>query len=75
MKKYEEQIGMKLYDVPKGSKIRVLANTKTAPFSKKVKVDDELTFEKIDGMYSICKDVEGSIIHLGPTTKVEILKQ
>jgi hypothetical protein len=74
MEDNSEQIGMKLYDVPRGSKIRVLANTKTAPFSKKVKVDDILTLEKLDGMYSICKDTEGNIIYLGATTQVEILK-
>ena len=34
--------------------------------------DLRLFFEKIDGMYSICKDSKGDVIHLAAFVEVEI---
>lgn len=59
---------MKLYEIPKGSKIRALA---TDEFNNKV--GDIITFHKLDGAYSLCT-VDGleseNIIHLGASTEL-----
>ncbi len=34
----------------------------------------ELTFHKVDGMYSICTNKNGETIHLSATTKVKEIK-
>ena len=63
---------MKLYDVPEGSKIRVLT-TGAPPFAPEIAKDDILYFDHIDGMYSYCKDSEGNVVHLVAWAEVEII--
>jgi len=56
---------MKLYDVPRNTRIVV-------PLK-----DGEqwhLNFDHIDGMYSYCTDDEGNVVHLAAWTEVEIEK-
>lgn len=53
---------MKLYNVPKGSYIRV-ADTL------------ELFFYHIDGAYSYCKDRIGQIYNIGASTDVEVISK
>lgn len=50
---------MKLYDVPRNTRIKV--------------EDLELMFHHIDGMYSYCKTEEGETVHLAAWTEVEIV--
>lgn len=50
---------MKLYDVPKNTRI-VLED------------DTELMFNHLDGMYSVCYTDSGSIVHLAAWTDVTI---
>ena len=56
---------MKLYDVPKNTRITI-------------KDDDgnilRLLFHKIDGMYSYCTDDEGNVVHVAAWVEVEIDK-
>ncbi|MEY4720064.1 MAG: hypothetical protein RL563_2682 [Pseudomonadota bacterium] len=57
--------GMKLYDVPRNTRIVV-----------KDEDGDELklNFSHIDGMYSYCTDDAGNVVHLAAWTEVEIEK-
>jgi hypothetical protein len=48
---------MKLYDVPRNTRI-VLED------------DTELMFDHLDGMYSVCYNDSGSIVHLAVWTEV-----
>lgn len=69
-----EKIGMSLHDVPPGSKIRVLGEIKIPPEAPEIKVDDELTFHRLDGMYSHCTNSKGEACHLVGWAQVEIIK-
>jgi len=51
---------MKLYDVPRNSRIRF--------------GDAQLLFHYIDGMYSLCTEKEGNDVHPAAWTEVEIVK-
>lgn len=58
---------MKLYDVPRNSRIRLLGDTLSS--------DMELNFHHIDGMYSYCTDDDGNVMHLAAWTEIELVKQ
>lgn len=64
---------MKLYDVPKGTKIRVVAKDKVPPGATPVE-GMELNFHAIDGMYSYCTDADGEIYHPAAWTEVEVVE-
>lgn len=66
---------MKLHDVPRNSKIRILKDPKTPVGSKDLREGEILTFLHIDGIYSLCLDQEGSTVHLSAFAEVEILKK
>ncbi len=65
---------MKLYEVPRGSKIRVIGDIKTPPEAKEIKEGDILYFSHIDGMYSYCKTETGEVVHLAAWSEVIIVK-
>lgn len=66
---------MKLYNVPRGSKIRVVAKDVVIPVgSKPAKTGEVLDFEQLDGMYSYCHDKDGNVVHLAAWTEVEIVQ-
>ena len=52
---------MKLYDVPRNTRIRV--------------GEYELNFKHIDGMYSLSTTDEGELVHLAAWTDVEIVEK
>ncbi len=64
---------MKLYDVPRKTWIRVVAEEKVPPAAPKISVGDEIFFDHIDGMYSFCKDKAGNIVHLVAWADVELI--
>ena len=65
---------MKLYEVPRNSKIRIIDEDVMSPWgAKSVSTGDVLDFHHIDGMYSYCKDKEGDVVHIAAWTKVEVL--
>ena len=64
---------MKLYDVPRNSKIKVLGNIKVPPAAPKISKDDVLTFSHIDGMYSYCTTEAGEVVHLVAWADVEVI--
>lgn len=64
---------MKLYDVPRNTKIRVVGESIAPPAAREAQPDEELMFHHIDGMYSYCKDLTGKIVHLPAWQEVEII--
>jgi len=59
---------MKLYEVPRNSKIRIKGLTINGELS------EELLFHHIDGMYSFCTANDGTIIHLEASTECELIE-
>ena len=57
----QEPNTVKLYDVPRGSKIKFF--------------DEVLTFHRLDGMYSVCTNEEGKLVHLSVGAPVEVLDE
>ena len=53
---------MKLYDVPRNSRISMPDGV-------------ELNFHHIDGMYSLCTDDDGNVMHLAAWSDVEVVQQ
>ena len=67
---------MKLYEVPRKSKIRIIdEDVMTPPASIPQKQNDVLNFSHSDGMYSYCTDKDGNIVHISGKTKVKIVGQ
>jgi hypothetical protein len=64
---------MKLYDVPNGSMIRVVADAQIPPDHREVSNGEVVKFLRIDGMYSLCIDSGGVAVHLAAWTDVEIV--
>ena len=66
---------MKLYEVPKGSKIIVIDKDPKIPVEGiDIIRGDVLTFHHIDGMYSLCTNIAGEPVHLVAWAEVEIVK-
>jgi hypothetical protein len=58
---------MKLYDLPKGAKIKEDVFTDDGEF-----ISDTIIFDHIDGMYSYCQIKDSNeIIHLSATTELK----
>jgi hypothetical protein len=53
------ETSMKLYDVPRNSRIAIEDGS-------------EFNFHHIDGMYSFCTDDSGNVVHLAAWTEVTI---
>ena len=51
---------MKLYEVPRNSRIRIVGE------------DEIINFSHIDGMYSYCTNSKGEVCHLAAWTEVEL---
>ena len=58
---------MKLYDVPRNTRIRVPAGDDGKPL--------DLLFDHIDGMFSVCRRDDGCVVHLPACTEVEVLAE
>lgn len=65
---------MKLYDVPRNSKIRIIADAKEPPAHRKFEENEVLDFKHVDGMYSLCFDKDGHPVHLCAWAEVEVVK-
>lgn len=61
---------MKLYEVPRNTKIRVRDMDESLPEEEQW---ETLHFDYIDGMYSLCHDMAGNACHLAAWTDVEIV--
>lgn len=65
---------MKLFEVPKNTRVRVIDNPNTPPDGKYGLVGNEYFFYHVDGMYSFCTDHKGDPVHLAAWTEVEIVE-
>lgn len=65
---------VELHKVARGSRIRVVGEAKNPPSHRTFVLGEELEFSHIDGMYSLCRDDEGQIVHLVAWAKVEVLR-
>lgn len=66
---------MKLFDVPKNTKIKVLGDVEIPPAAPEIHEEQILNFHHIDGMYSYCTDDKGKVYHLVAWAEVEIVKE
>ena len=57
----QEPNTVKLYDVPKGSRIKFFG--------------EELIFHHLDGRYSLCTNSEGKFVHVAAYAPVEVLDE
>lgn len=66
---------MKLYELSKRNiKVRLVGDLKNPPDDYGCKVGDVITFHKLDGMYSLCSDVQGNYTHPAAWTEVEVVE-
>ena len=65
---------MKLFDVPRNSKIKVIGEIQIPPASKEINEGDILDFKHIDGMYSLCVDKDNDFVHLVAWADVEVVE-
>ena len=63
---------MKLYDVPRNTKVRVLDDIATPIGSPEINKGDEIMFYHLDGMYSYCT-INDTVVHLVGWAEVEIV--
>jgi hypothetical protein len=64
---------MKLYEVPRGSLVRILTSESPPPGGIPAEAGETYRFSHIDGMYSYCTDKADNVVHLMAWTDVEIL--
>ena len=64
---------MKLYDVPRNSRIKVVVKDKVPPAAPQINEGEELNFKHLDGMYSYCTRDNGEVVHLAAWTEVKHL--
>lgn len=65
---------MKLYNVPRNTRISLVGEIKVPPDARPLMAGDVLDFKHIDGMYSLCVDPrDGAFVHLVAWAEVEII--
>lgn len=66
---------MKLYELSKRKiKVRLKSTESGPPASIEPVVGEEYMFQHCDGMYSLCYDSEGRIVHLPAWSEVEVVE-
>ena len=55
---------MKLHEVPRKSRIKVIGDIRVPPASPLIEEQEELNFSHVDGMYSYCTRDNGEVVHL-----------
>ncbi len=65
---------MKLYEVNRNTKVRVLKSEAPPPEGLTSNDGEEYMFKHIDGMYSYCLDKDNQVVHLKAWTEVEIVE-
>ncbi len=66
---------MKLYNVPRGSIIRLVDDNPGPPDASDSVKGEEFKFIKVDGMYSICKDKNDIVRYVPAYAEVIIVEQ
>jgi hypothetical protein len=66
---------MKLYDLKKGTKFRIIdEEPRVPPGAPEAVADKVYWFGSIDGMYSYCKDGD-QLVHFAAWTEVEVVDE
>jgi hypothetical protein len=69
---------MKLYEAPRGRWLRLApeehGEAQVPPSALPVDAYRTFKLDHIDGMYSLCRDREGNILHPAAWTEVEVVK-
>ena len=65
---------MKLYNVPRNSKIRIVGDIKVPPSAQNIEEQEILNFSHVDGMYSYCTNSDDEVVHLAAWAEVEIVE-
>lgn len=69
------EAGMKLMNLNKGDKFRILeTHIVVPPVHRDLDGYEVLTFDHIDGMYSLCYDKDGRYVHPAAWTEVEVME-
>jgi hypothetical protein len=63
---------MKLYEVPRNTKVVLKQPAGHPPASITPKMGSVYTFHHTDGMYSYCEDMDSNVVHLPAWAEVEI---
>lgn len=63
---------MKLYETPRNSRIRIMDEEGDIVLDKDGE-DLILDFRHVDGMYSLCYDKYGEMVHIAAWTDVEVM--
>ena len=66
---------LKLYDVPRGSRIKIIQDREHPPHHRNFDDEEELEFSHIDGMYSLCFDDDNNPVHLAAWAEVEVIRE
>jgi hypothetical protein len=67
---------MKLHEVPRNTKIRIVDDVgQHPPAHREFKPQEVLHFYHTDGMYSFCTDSEGKPVHLVAWQEVEVIDE
>lgn len=65
---------MQLYNVKKGSRVRLLEDAQVPPAGRTASKGTEYFFRSIDGMYSYCLSDDNVPVHLAAWTEVEVIE-
>lgn len=65
---------MKLYECPAKTWIKVLEENPMIPIDSSTP-DKVVFFSHLDGMYSVCENGDGTMVHLAGWTEVELLEK
>lgn len=65
---------MKLYQVPRNTKVRLVSAGPRPPASIAPVVGEEYMFKHCDGMYSLCYDSKANMVHLPAWSEVEVVE-
>ena len=64
---------MKLFEVPRNTKIKLLEDTEGPIESRKPNKNEEYLFSHLDGMYSLCYDSNQKVVYIPGWVTVEVL--
>jgi len=64
---------MKLYEVPRNTKIRLKSIENGPPASIDPEVGEVYMFKHLDGMYSYCLDKDNNVVHLPGWAEVGVV--
>lgn len=75
-------MALKLYEIPNNTWIKILSQSDkmpsgihVPPCASKVEESEIIYFFHVDGMYSFCQKLDGTICHIAAWTEVETVKE